>query len=263
LSNNKFITFLKLEFFLCIITIGGFTMDEKTNMIVALGLVIAIVFLAMNIGGTDERKDTISVSGTGKVTVEPDEAVVQISILTEGDDAEFVQRQNADIMEDVLEELKAYGISEDDIETEYYYLYPMTSWDYYTDESEIYGYRLTHTLSITTTEIKDTGKIVDIAVGAGANDVDRVNFQLSEEAMEKAYAEALEKASASAKSKAKSIADGMGVRLGKVETVTESSAYASPYRALGIESVMADLAPTTISPSDGEVNAYVSVVYKI
>lgn len=241
-------------------------MKEKTNLIVFVGL-IAVIFILATGTGSDSMKDTVSVSGTGTLTVEPDEAEVYLSVVTEGEEADQVQKENSNKIADIMDELEGLGISEDNIETDYYYLYPKTSWDYDdSGRSEIYGYRLTHTLKVTTKDIENTGKIVDAAVDAGANDVDRVKFKLSEELMESSYEDALEEASKSAKSKAESITGALGVKLGKVERVAESSAYSAAYKYLtsGLDYSMAEqAAPTQISPEDVEVNAYVSVVYKI
>jgi len=66
-------------------------------------------------------------------------------------------------------------------------------------------------------------------VNSGANQIDRVVFDLSKELEKDTYSEALTQSASLAKAKATSIADALGVNLGKIKTVTESSGYYTPY----------------------------------
>ena len=243
------------------------------HMLVPLGLVIAIIVLALNAKAPDVNissqpgmlRNTISVSGSGEVTVEPDEAEVYINIITEATDAKSAQSENADISEAVRNALKNKGVGSDDMETSSYHLYPKTSWDRESGESEIYGYRLSHTLKVTTKDIDDTGSLVDAAVGAGANGLDRVSFQLSDDLRDEAYKDALEEASANAGEKANSIAKSLTVDLGEIISVSESGASYIPYPVAraSFDEVAEAGAPTVISPQDIEVSASVSIVYEI
>ena len=246
---------------------------DMIHMLVPLGLVIAIMVLAVNtkspdvnIGNIQDLKDTISVSGSGKVTVEPDKAEVYIRILTEADDASSAQESNADLAAKVRNALQNKGVKEDDMETSSYYLYPKTSWSHETGESRIYGYSVTHVLKVETKLIDKTGDLVDAAVRAGANGLDSVNFMLSDELRDSAYRQALEKASTDAKQKAVSITRALGVNLGSITSISESGAIYYPYRyaspSKGYD--MAESAvPTEISPQDIEVSANVGVIYEI
>jgi uncharacterized protein YggE len=247
---------------------------EKTNLIVALGLVIAIIVLAINtkapdvnIGNIQDLKDTLSVSGSGKVTVEPDKAEVYVRILTEAANAKAAQDDNAEIADSVRNALNNKGVKDNDMETSSYSLYPKTSYDRETGESEIYGYSVTHILKVETKDTDSTGDLVDAAVSAGANGLDRVNFLLSDELRDSAYRDALEKASANAKGKAMSMAKALSVDLGEITSVSESGAMYSPYMVAGaaksFDEAVEMAVPTVISAQDIEVNANVGVVYAI
>ena len=248
---------------------------DGLHMLVPLALVIAIIVLAVNTKAPDvnissqpgELRNTISVSGTGTITVSPDEAEVYIRIVTESSNAKAAQDENADITAAVRNALKNKGVSEDDMETSNYYLQPKTSWDRETGESEIYGYKATHQLKITTDDIKNTGKLVDAAVGAGANGLDNVNFKLSDELRAEAYTDALEEASETAADKAEAIADSLTVDLGEIITISESSTSYSPYKYYGRDDLLVEAAAeapeTVIAPQDVEVDARISLVYEI
>ncbi len=247
---------------------------SKMHMIVPLGLVIAIIILAINtkapdvnIGNIQDLKDTLSVSGSGKITVEPDKAEIYIRILTEAANAKAAQEDNAEIADSVRNALNNKGVKDNDMETSSYSLYPKTSYNRETGESEIYGYRVTHILKVETKDTGNTGDLVDAAVSAGANGLDRVNFLLSDELRDSTYKNALEKASANAKGKAMSMAKALSVDLGEITSVSESGAIYSPYRVAGaakaFDEAVEMAVPTVISAQDIEVSANVGVVYEI
>ena len=247
----------------------------KLYLLIPLGLVIAIIVLALNTKAPDvnisatpgQMKETISVSGLGRVSVEPDEAEVYVNIITESDSAEVAQQDNADIAESVRNALIRQGLDEEDIETSSYYLYPKTNYNRVTGESEIYGYKLTHVLKIITNKVDDTGSIVDAAIAAGANGLQNVNFKLSDELRDEVYADALAEATGIAEGKAESIAESLGVELGEISHVSESGdsymPYAYPMVERSFDESMAGGAPTIISSQEIDVAASVSVVYEI
>lgn len=247
---------------------------NKTNMLVSLGLIIALIILAVNtkapdvnIGNIQDLKETISVTGLGKTTVEPDMAEVYIRIITEATDAKSAQEDNADISNEVKTALMNKGVMKKDMETSSYSLYPKTSYNRETGESKIYGYSVTHVLKIETKDTKNTGDLVDAAISAGANGLDRVSFLLSNTLRDSAYEDALAGASTNAKGKAMSITSALGVNLGDITSISESGAVYSPYMYAGIaksfdESVEMAV-PTVISSQDIEVTANVGVMYSI
>lgn len=242
---------------------------------VVLGLIAAVVVLAIAMNeqpdikvstSPDQQRDIIMASAEGKITLEPDEAELYIDIETEATDAKECQQQNAIILARVMQNLKAKGVSEKDIETVGYSMYPKTNWNSDTGKSSIYGYRLSHTLKVTTKNIKETGELIDAAVLGGANAVNTVNFKLSDSAREKAYNDALELASAKAKAKAQAMASAAGARLGKIVSISESGGYYPMPMFAGMAEKAMDStvgADTTISPTEVDVTTTVTISYEI
>lgn len=69
----------------------------------------------------------VSTSGTATVKVEPDKFTVTVGVETEGATAEAAASLNADMAAKIIAALKALGISEDDISTSSYSVYPVYS----------------------------------------------------------------------------------------------------------------------------------------
>jgi uncharacterized protein YggE len=257
-------------------------MEKSTTVITILAVGLVIVSLVLGYSMTKERASplgsleepivitqrselgTISVSGTGEKTVSPDKAEVYLKIETEGKTADEAQAENRRIEKDVLSALRKAGVSDDDMETTSYYLNPRYRWD--GKVNQIIGYTQYHVLKVETKNIDKVGDLIDTAVEAGANGVQNVNFDLTQEKREKVNTEVLNIAGGRALEKAKAIADGLGVKLGAVAKVSEASYnYAPMYREMAVMSAGMDEgmpAPKTeIMPQDLDVSASITVSY--
>lgn len=163
----------------------------------------------------------------------------------------------------LLMQLKNW-IYKKDIETINYNIYPEYDWSSGKQESK--GYRTTNTLKVTTQYFDDLGAIVDSAVKAGATGIDSINFELSKDKQNEVKREALAKATEDAKLKAEAIANGLGAKLGKLTSVTESSYNYIPYplfRGGGDIAAAEKAVSTNIEPQNLEITASINVVYQI
>ncbi|MFD1957103.1 SIMPL domain-containing protein [Paenibacillus thailandensis] len=154
---------------------------------------------------------TIEVSGEGKVTVPPDQAVSTLGVETQGTALRQVQSANSAAVERIVSSLRALGIPPRQIETVDYRIEPV--YDYSNGAAVFRGYKVTHLLQVTSSAAS-AGAVVDTAVSQGANVVQGVRFTLSQAAAYKDRALAL--AVADARRKAAAIAAASGVATGAV-----------------------------------------------
>ena len=73
---------------------------------------------------TDPKPGTISVSGTGTVTTEPDTATTTFGVVTQGATAKEAMARNSQEMAKVIDALKRAGVSAKDLQTQYVSLDP-------------------------------------------------------------------------------------------------------------------------------------------
>ncbi len=217
----------------------------------------------------------LSVSGTASEMVAPDLLTIQLSIETEAVNAKDSQADNAEVNEELLAELKALGISEEEIKTASYRVDVVQDTikdcdDYYdcTYSYVVVGYKTTHTLNVKTTNLDLGGEIVDTATSVGENDVlvDYVSFSLQDKTRKELQKSLLKLAGEEAEEKAESIAAGLGTTLGKVVSAGESFYYPQPYyRSYDYGMAMAEssYAPTVLSAGEVEVSATVSAGYEL
>ncbi len=255
--------------------------EKKEKNFLGIGVLfvgVIIVLLVGVIAGTmvnpssievfsSETKEyrTINVSGTVTKNVSPDKAEIVLSAQTIDVSAQDSQSQNAVISEQIRNALKNIGLSDKSIQTVNYYVGEERQWNSKNGKYDIIGFRTTNTIKITLTDLSITGKVVDAAVSAGANDVSSIAFTLSDEKQLQMKNEALREASQAAKQKAQSITSSINVVLGQVKTINENAYYYTPnyvtYSAMEDSSMKS--AETPINPSDVSVTATVNIEFEL
>jgi len=223
--------------------------------IVQFLIFVLIVYLVVNALKPSETS-TIDTSGSAEISVMPDKAYVFLGAEIDANTASESQQKSADIIDAIKLSLSSFqGIK---IETASYYVTPIYSYRYETPE--ITGYKAVHILKITTTDINNTGKIIDAASESGANNVQDIQFALSDEKEKQTRQELLTKAVADAKQKADIIAKEAKVSLKKPVKISESWNYPMPlYRT----NAMAESAATQIFPQGLQLYVSVSISWKI
>ena len=133
----------------------------------------------------DPSQNTISVSGSATASSEPDTLIVVLGVDSEAKTANESLSQNSNSLNAVISSLTNSGISEDDIQTSNFRIYPLYDFSDSKDKQILIGYRVSNMLSIQTDKIDSAGNVIDIAVSSGANRVDNISFQLSDEKSQK------------------------------------------------------------------------------
>lgn len=216
-----------------------------------------------------EQPNTLTVQGDTNFDVAPDLAKVQFAIETRSATAQDAQLRNRQIGDEVKKALNRLGVSSNDVETTNYNVQRWVEWDYKEQKQIDKGYIVSNNFVVKTKNLQGVGDILDAGIQAGANRVDSISFELSDEKSREVKQEALRKAATNAREKAVALADGSGVRLGAVKSISENSYVVMPYARGGYDMMMAkaESAPaipsTDISPQNVQVNAQVSVAYMI
>lgn len=246
----------------------------KKHWLVALSLVLMLAVVGFSgctggpttIGTVDinSQQSGIWVSGTGKVAVTPDIAILSLGIEAQADTVAEAQAQAATAMEAVMTALADSGVAEKDIQTRYFSIYQVTRWDDFKNQQVVIGYRVTNIVTAKIRDVEQAGPVID-AVAAAGGDYTRINnISFSVDDPTPYYEEARQEAMADARVKAGQLANLAGVNLGKPTYISEGTVYPPVvYRDGGMMEEMA-LAPTTpISPGEIELTLTVQVAYAI
>jgi len=211
------------------------------------------------------QQEGLWVSGSGKVSVVPDIAVLRLGIEAQETSVAEAQWQAAGAMEAVMAVLADNGVAEKDIQTQYFNIHRVTRWDDNKRQEVVIGYRVTNMVSARIRDMDGVGAIVD-AVAAAGGDLTRIDgVSFSVEDPSNYHDEAREKAMADARAKAEQMAELAGVKLGRPIYISESAYIPSPvYRQPMYEQATgAPMPETAISPGEMEISLNVQLIYAI
>jgi uncharacterized protein YggE len=205
---------------------------------------------------------TVSVNGTGKITVKPTIARINFGVFTHKDTASAAQTENDTIMSKITAALKAAGIKEDDIQTTGYSLQPSYVWDKDTGKNVLNGYDMNHTITVVVRAIQDAGKTVSLIADNGANTVSGISFDVDDATLEQTKLAALDLAMANARKRADVVAKAAGKTILSVQTVNVNENTYTPYPMYKSDAAVATgsaAAPVEAGTLDVEMS--VSVTY--
>ncbi len=244
--------------------------DTVWRMVRILGIVAILSIVPMTAVATESpgqpSPGTIRVVARATVNVKPDRAEIILGVTTDKKTATAAIADNDRKMERVLAVLKKEVGSDGELKTSELSVRPRF------EESRsglptrhILGYTATNTVQIRVTNIRAVGRLLDLAFQAGANTVDEVDFTLRDP--EAAQNQALRDASAKVRARASAMAEGQGMRVGDVVSVSEGQrdGLLAAMEGGGFDSYRrgANVVRMPIEPGSIEVTAIVTVIFAL
>ena len=200
----------------------------------------------------------ISVTGEASISVPPDLAAVDAGVASDAKTAREASEANNAAMAKVLAALKAASIDAKDIQTSRLSLQPQYAPNR-AGPSSVVGYRASNRVTVRIRDVNKVAGVIDTLVGAGANDIGNILFEVSQAS--KLLDDAREKAVADARRKAEIYAKAAGVTLGAPLSISEEGAPQPVFRAKMAAPLAA--APTPIAQGEETLSISVSVTWAI
>jgi uncharacterized protein len=220
----------------------------------------------INFSSTTQTKgEPFVVQGTGKETVAPDIAKVDLGIQETGANLKTVQDSVNKKTQTLVAGIKKLGIADKDIKTVSYYVYPQ--YDFTTPTQRITGYQISTSYEITIRDFTKINDLIASATSLGVNTIGNVNFDLSDDLRNKTLQSAREEAVTEAKTKATGLAQSAGISLGKIINVSESTPsntvqYALPVSGGGT-GMEKSIAPPSVQAGTTELDVTISLSYEV
>ena len=182
---------------------------------IALCLVCLLIVLSVPALAEDNPR-LIRVSGNATVALAADTATMQIGVNTKKLTVQEAQKENAALMNAVLEALHAIGIEDQDIMTSQFNVSSMFDYSVSSLGQEIRTqyYEVQNNVSVTVHDLTLIGQVLDAAMEAGANTSYGITFSSTKQ--NEAYQKALTRAVEDAMQKAGVLAAAAKVQLGNL-----------------------------------------------
>ncbi|MDB4982265.1 MAG: hypothetical protein JWM82_3017 [Myxococcales bacterium] len=208
------------------------------------------------------HQSSIRVVASATVSMKPDRAELELGVTTDKKTAKEATAENDRKMAQVLAVLKKEVGAGDDVKTSQLNVSPRFGEGRRGEPSPLLGYTVTNTVAVRVADIKAVGRLLDAALAAGANTVERVQFTLKDP--EAAQNEALRGAAAKARARATAMSDGLGLKVGPVLSLSEGDGESSPLGYTNLSARRrANVASMQIESGSVEVSATVTVVFAL
>jgi uncharacterized protein YggE len=212
---------------------------------------------------TNQEPRTLSINGSGTISIQPDIASIQIGVHTEGPNAQETVASNNQQSQQLISALGEAGIANKDIQTSNFSISPRQEWDANGQPTGVITYVVDNSVSVTVRDLTKIGSVLDAAVGAGANNI--YGIQFDHEDREAAQQQAITVAMENARARAEVLAEAAGVELGQVMSLQTYLGSANPVPYERNYAMAADMAAASVPVATGEMQIMVdvSVVYEI
>ena len=237
------------------------------NKMIFIGL-LALAALGLSacsgaaVNTTPAEVRTINVNGSGSVTLAPDMAEVSIGVQTQGENADEASAENTEIANAIMAALQELEIAETDIQTSNFSVYPRQRYD---DDNQLQSvtYIVNNSVLVTVHDLDKLGDVLNAAIGAGANTINGVSFDVSDR--ESAIAQALEAAMQNAAGRADVLAQAANAEIVQVQSVNTYIGGGGVQRQyeMAVAEDMAGGSSVPVSPGEMVIQVEVNVVYEI
>lgn len=240
-------------------------------------LVLLVLTMLPNLSAQDENtprpdyrphdpRPSILVTGSSEISVAPNQAVARFGMTAQNSRASAAQSKVNEVIQKAIDAIQKTGVNRQSIHTASISLTPIYSDKFLSSGgSKVSGFRADNVIEVTIDDLKLIGEIIDAAINAGANEVQGVYFRLKDDRAQRHDALAL--ASQEARAKAETIARSLGIPLGNVIEVDESSTrYPRPMQSGGpafMGMARKEMAPTPVEPGQIRIEATVTIRYQI
>ena len=232
-----------------------------------LAVCLAVLLIAVSLPAlAEDNPCLIRVSGNAVVALAADTATLQIGVNTKKLTVREAQKENAELMNAVLDALHEIGIDDQDIMTSQFNV--SSQYDYssssFGQEVRTLYYEVQNNVSVTVHDLSLIGQVLDAAMDAGANTSYGISF--SSTLQNEAYQKALTRAVEDAIQKAGILAAAAGVQLGNLVSInaTQNQSFSSGYGVSNVYNYQATALDrgTVITSGDITVSAEVTLEYE-
>jgi uncharacterized protein YggE len=233
------------------------------TMILILGAATVLHAQTTTPSSTENRRGTrITVYGDAIVQAQPDTAILTISVVTQGRRAIDAQQDNAAKTDTLVQALKAAAGTGAEIKTSGYSVQPMRVYRE-NQPPTISGYEARNTVTVTLSDLKKVGPVIDASTQAGANDISGISFTLRQD--RPARDRALQEATREAMSKAEVIASALRRKVTRIVEVQEEGFVRPPQPIYQAEAFMAkrDSVATPIEVGSLDITSRVVLIAEV
>ena len=213
----------------------------------------------------DYSTRTVSVHGTGSVSIDADNATLVLSVITRGPNVATAANENAVKMAAVRSSVLRAGIAKDCVTTENFSVFQESHFE--GGKQIMDDYRITNQIQILVKDVGIVSNIIDTALSSGANQLSSLQYGISDTSI--ALKQARTIAVQQAQEAAQLIAGTSGAKLGKVLRIDEQQDFANRRsvslvaNAMMADGITVEEASTPVQAGKSTLTVSVDAIYEL
>lgn len=231
---------------------NGFDMHKYAMIVLAAALGAGSRAGAQMLSGTTTPQ--IVTSGVGEARVAPDRATILIGVQSRASTAAAASADNARRQRAILDTLRAIGLPSDQLSTVNYNVSPEMQYPN-GGPPRVTGYIVSNNVRVELRRLEDIGRVIDAALGKGANEISSLQFSSSK--ADSVRRAALAGAVSRARADAEALARAAGGSLGPLIELSTNSSPPRPMMQTFVATAM-PAARTPIEPGEQTISATVT-----
>ncbi|MEJ2011439.1 MAG: SIMPL domain-containing protein [Anaerolineales bacterium] len=215
------------------------SVQHKRAALLALLLVASLIAGCNSSQANQPNQPTLVAVGTGSAQRPPDQAQISLGVNFVDTNLSLAISKSNNAIDRIHAALVSNQVAPEDVRTTGYNVWPEDVYDPETGQATgVRRYHVDSSIEVTVRQLDQLGDLITTGLDAGANNIYGVTFLLSEP--ESLIDEARTEAIADARARAEAMAEGFGVQLGKIISISE-----------GINGVPSPVANSAVGKGDG------------
>ncbi len=210
----------------------------------------------------DRTGPIVTVRGSAMATGEPDRVRIAFGVTHQATNAAAAQARTSATATAIIDAVKALELPGAVLQTQGVYVNPIYSQRNRDGSSNnVTSYRAGNTVTVRFDDVTRAGEAIDVAIRAGANQVNSLSLEMQDDTALRATA--LGDAASAARDKAATIATSLGMQLGALIEIREEGASPTFPRFEGRAMVASDAISTPVEGGEVSVRASVVATYEL
>ena len=216
------------------------------------------------------NSSTLSISGSAFTKVKPDRVVISIGVETTDKTSKAALAANSESMSKIISRLRNSGVKENETSTSSFTISPNYNYTESGTRMNITGFTVTNSIQIDSPTIANISSWIDAAVAAGANNINSIDFKISNKKLEDTKNMLIKDAIADAEEKAAITSSAVRSKVIGIRSITvtqfDSTQPPQPFmtKGFGAEAAGAPPSTTTTTPilaGQQELSVKVDIVF--
>ncbi|MBZ5495012.1 MAG: SIMPL domain-containing protein [Acidobacteriia bacterium] len=225
-------------------------------------LILLVALVLPKLAAGQVPPPSIQVSAEAVVAVKPDQALIQVGVVTQSATAQAATAENAQRVDATITAIRNVLGNGGEIKTVGYSVRPVYRYPKEGGTPAITGYTASNVVQITMNDLAGVGRVIDTATASGANTIQQLQFTLKDD--QAVQLRALNEAATKAKAKAQAMAAALGLKMVRVLRAEEQGGVVRPQSERLYMMAGAATAPqTTVEPGTVEVHATVTLTVEV